>query len=321
MSGAEKGLSLAAAQGSELLSTYGLAILATSALRGGDLATAMRHVHGFQDRMARHGPGYGRTRCLVTAARLAEARQDTGSAAELAARLNACLRDRPSVLLDDLTAPGWLVRFALARGNREHAEAACAAAGELAAGNAGFGGVTAAAAHARGLLDHDTGALRQAAEESPDPWARASAAEDLGVLLIGRQDFGEAGRRLEDSLAGYEQTASLRDGRRVRRRLRGIGIRHRHFACAKRPKSGWMSLTDTERAVSDLVAKGLTNQQIATEMFLSTHTVAFHLRQVFRKLDIGSRVDLARVFTEQSQMAGHGAGAPGNAPPGKARVR
>ena len=321
VAGAEKGLSLAAAQGSELLSTYGLAILATSALRAGDLATAMRHVHSFQDRMARHGPGYGRTRCLVTAARLAEARQDTDSATELAARLNACLRSRPSVLLDDLTAPGWLVRFALARGNREHAEAACAAAGELAAGNAGFGGVTAAAAHARGLLDHDTGALRQAAEESPDPWARASAAEDLGVLLIGRQDFGEAGRRLEDSLAGYEQTASLRDGRRVRRRLRGIGIRRRHLAHAKRPKSGWMSLTDTERAVSDLVAKGLTNQQIATEMFLSTHTVAFHLRQVFRKLDIGSRVNLARVFTEQSQMAGHGAGAPGNAPPGKARVR
>ena len=56
--------------------------------------------------------------------------------------------------------------------------------------------------------------------------------------------------------------------------------------------------------MSDLVAKGLTNQQIAGEMFLSTHTVAFHLRQVFRKLDISSRVDLARVFTEQAQLAG-----------------
>jgi len=40
---------------------------------------------------------------------------------------------------------------------------------------------------------------------------------------------------------------------------------------------GWTSLTDTEGAVSDLVAKGLTNQQIASEMFLSTHTVALVL--------------------------------------------
>ena len=151
----------------------------------------------------------------------------------------------------------------------------------------------------------------RAAEGSPDPWARASAAEDLGVLLIGRRDFEEAGRRLEDSLAGYDQTAALRDGRRVRRRLRGIGIRRRHFTHAKRPKTGWTSLTDTERAVSDLVAKGLTNQQIATEMFLSTHTVAFHLRQVFRKLDIGSRVDLARVFTEQARLASEGMGSLG----------
>lgn len=132
------------------------------------------------------------------------------------------------------------------------------------------------------------------------------------MLLIGRHDFAEAGRRLEDSLAGYDQAAALRDSRRVRRRLRGIGIRRRHFTHATRPKSGWISLTDTERAVSDLVAKGLTNQQIAAEMFLSTHTVAFHLRQVFRKLDIGSRVDLARVCTEQAQTAGVPAGnAPG----------
>ena len=45
-------------------------------------------------------------------------------------------------------------------------------------------------------------ALRRAAEGGSGPWARASAAEDLGGLLIGRHDFVEAGRRLEDSLAG-----------------------------------------------------------------------------------------------------------------------
>jgi DNA-binding CsgD family transcriptional regulator len=320
VAGAQQGLTLAATRESELLSAYGLTVLATSALRGGDLSAAVQYVRSFQDRMTRHGPGYGQTRCLVVEAQLAEARQDADRAAELVSRLQSCLRHRPSVLAGDLTASGWLVRFALAQGNREDAEAVCAAAAELVAGSPGLAGVRAAAAHARGLLDQDAGALDRAAGDSPDPWARASAAEDLGVLLVGREDFEEAGRRLEDSLAGYDQTAALRDGRRVRRRLRGIGIRRRHFTHAKRPKTGWTSLTDTERAVSDLVAKGLTNQQIATEMFLSTHTVAFHLRQVFRKLDISSRVDLARVFTEQAQLASPATGPSANGRPPRERA-
>jgi DNA-binding CsgD family transcriptional regulator len=54
-------------------------------------------------------------------------------------------------------------------------------------------------------------------------------------------------------------------------------------------------LTETERSVAELVAEGLTNQQVATRMFLSRHTIDFHLRHVFRKLDVDSRVLLARV--------------------------
>jgi DNA-binding CsgD family transcriptional regulator len=66
-----------------------------------------------------------------------------------------------------------------------------------------------------------------------------------------------------------------------------------------RPVCGWESLTDTEHNVADLVAQGLTNRQVAGRMFLSPHTIDFHLRQIFRKLDISSRVDLTRQVVER----------------------
>lgn len=301
---AAAGLRLAAARGTQLFSLASLSLLATTALRAGDLRTAARHVTRFQERLSEHGPCFGLTRCLLVAAQVAEVRGDAGTADQRAARLYSMVARRPGALLDDLTASAWLVRFALSRSDTRHAEQIADAAARLAADNPDFAYVRAAAAHARGLVDRDPTALSIAAAGCRDPWARASAAEDLGILLTKRQDRPRATRLLEDSLAGYDRVAALRDTRRVRHRLRELGVRRRHYTCADRPASGWASLTDTEHAVCGLVAQGLTNQGIANEMFLSTHTIAFHLRQVFRKLDIRSRVDLAREFTEHSQAAG-----------------
>ncbi|WP_371402690.1 LuxR C-terminal-related transcriptional regulator [Kribbella sp. NBC_00662] len=67
--------------------------------------------------------------------------------------------------------------------------------------------------------------------------------------------------------------------------------------CAGRPQPAteeWDVLTDGERAVAELVAQGLTNREVAARMFLSPHTVSFHLRKVYRKLGIRSRVELTR---------------------------
>ena len=81
---------------------------------------------------------------------------------------------------------------------------------------------------------------------------------------------------------------------------RELGVSRRYRASsAVRPVSGWASLTDTECAASQLVAQGLNNQQIANRMYISIHTVACHLRHVFRKLNIGSRVELALIVIEQ----------------------
>jgi transcriptional regulator of acetoin/glycerol metabolism len=61
------------------------------------------------------------------------------------------------------------------------------------------------------------------------------------------------------------------------------------------PVPGWADLTDTQRMVAELVSDGLTNRGVGARLFLSPHTVDFHLRQIYRRLGVRSRVELARL--------------------------
>jgi DNA-binding CsgD family transcriptional regulator len=58
--------------------------------------------------------------------------------------------------------------------------------------------------------------------------------------------------------------------------------------------SGLGALTGRELEVVELVVDRRTNPEIAAELFLSLKTVETHLRNVFRKLDVSTRVELAR---------------------------
>ncbi len=60
--------------------------------------------------------------------------------------------------------------------------------------------------------------------------------------------------------------------------------------------SRWSSLTEAERTIAHEVARGLTNREAAVLLFLSPHTVDYHLRQIYRKLAVQSRVEMARVL-------------------------
>ena len=62
----------------------------------------------------------------------------------------------------------------------------------------------------------------------------------------------------------------------------------------------WASLTDAERSVAEVVAAGFTNREAAAQLFISPHTVDYHLRHIFRKLDIDSRIQLARIVEQTS---------------------
>jgi DNA-binding CsgD family transcriptional regulator len=73
--------------------------------------------------------------------------------------------------------------------------------------------------------------------------------------------------------------------------LRATGARPRRAAF-----SGVDSLTPAELRVARLAAEGLTNREIAQELFVTAKTVQTHLSSVYRKLDAGSRQELPRLL-------------------------
>jgi DNA-binding CsgD family transcriptional regulator len=81
-------------------------------------------------------------------------------------------------------------------------------------------------------------------------------------------------------------------------RLRSVEATHTATAVNRSPL-GWESLTATERTLASIVGQGLTNREAAARVFVSPHTVDSHLRHIFRKLDIHSRVELAALVAKR----------------------
>jgi DNA-binding CsgD family transcriptional regulator/tetratricopeptide (TPR) repeat protein len=275
-----------------------LSVLTDASLRRGEIGEAGRpDQSGSQPFSGRMVMGES-THCLIEA-QVEEAR---GGAAEAMNSLSEVYDHLPMhrrVLVEEPAAAAWMVRVALASSDWDRAEAVVACAEQLAEENSEFLSIAASAGHARALLDQDPERLREAARCHVHPWASASASEDAGILFARRGDSQGAEALLQEALARYEEAGAEFDLARVRSRLRKLGVRRRHWCRSERPATGWGSLTETEERVASLVAEGLTNVKVAERMFLSRHTVDFHLRQVFRKLQVCSRVELTRLALER----------------------
>jgi DNA-binding CsgD family transcriptional regulator len=202
----------------------------------------------------------------------------------------------------DLADEPQMVRIAVAVGDRELAESAVADANRRAELCPDVPSLAAIAAHACGLVDGDIDKLSEAVslfERSPRALARAAALEDLGLA---QQEQGAADSgvdALTKALVLFTRAGATQDAARLRSRLRALGIRRR-VATAEKPATGWAAMTKSELAVAQLVANGLTNREVAERLFVSPHTVNTHLRQVFAKLEVNSRVDLTRLATERN---------------------
>jgi DNA-binding CsgD family transcriptional regulator len=277
--------------------TVAICLLARIALRRGDLPEC----ESWLDQLptADPGPPPGRLSVVrgVMRALAAAQRADPDTALAPITWLYDSISEHKWLLLSEPDVAPSLVRLALAAGDQQRAGLVTAEADHLGRSNKEFSCVAASGKHAAGLMFEDAGLLNAAVQAQPDPWARASAAEDLaGLLLAGNTSTNEAIAYFDLAHQDYSQVGAKRDMARVRQRLRSLGVARRNPGGPReRQVDGWASLTETEAGIAELVARGLTNQQIAEQSFISKHTVAFHLRQIFRKLGVTSRVELARL--------------------------
>jgi DNA-binding CsgD family transcriptional regulator len=203
----------------------------------------------------------------------------------------------------DISDEVVMARVALATKDDELAQMALVNSQRRAKLSRGVASIAASAAQVRGLLEPSHADLSEAVdllEQTPWQLELAAALEDLGVARIptARDAAIEV---LGRSLALFTELGATWDARRVRSRLRNLGVRRR-VVTAEPATRGWVALTPSEIAVARLVADGLTNREVADRLFLSPHTVVSHLRHVFAKLGINSRVELARRARE-NEMA------------------
>lgn len=198
-----------------------------------------------------------------------------------------------------------LVRIAAATADEELADRVIDLAKRRSKLNQNIASMRAIADQAEGIWHESVESLNSAVtdlEGGPRPLAHASALEDLGRVLLKRGDTSEAIAAFDRALTICGGAGASWDAARLRGRLRRLGVR-RGSPRSDRPKYGLASLTETESAVARLAAEGQSNREIADRLFISPHTVNTHLRHIFDKLGIRSRVALIRVFNERDHAS------------------
>jgi DNA-binding CsgD family transcriptional regulator len=202
----------------------------------------------------------------------------------------------PSVIQSDPDLVEVYVRL----GRREQAEQVLARYEEQAATTAAPNWLEAAAARCRGLLaadDEFDGHFQRALTwhaNIPCPLDQARTELCWGERLRRAGRRIDARQHLKAALAAFEASGARPWAARARSELAATGAHAR----PRKPTPG-EQLTPQEYQIAALVAEGATNKEAAAGLFLSTKTIEFHLRNVYLKLGVRSRTELASRFTRQ----------------------
>jgi DNA-binding CsgD family transcriptional regulator len=202
---------------------------------------------------------------------------------------------------------GLFFQVGIAAGDGAFADSCLDVAEANAAGNPGVASFEGVALNLRGLGKQDLDILAEAVQvldRSPRPVLRAVGAESYGRALLAADRRSEALAQLDRAWDEYHHMGARAFRGDVQRAMRQAGARRTKWCTAAAlPATGWASLTDAERRVATLISEGHTNKSAASALGVSINTVGTHLRAVFAKLGVQSRVQLANRFASYASKA------------------
>jgi DNA-binding CsgD family transcriptional regulator len=269
-----------------------LGIAAVICFHRGEIAAARRHLAAAVPQAERIG---NRVLSSLALARSLD-RELAGALPEALAVLTAVITGNTEELdeIEELLADA--VRLATAIGDLGTARTIAGHAAALAA-DSEIPHRQANALYCRSLLDHDASGLLAAAERYCDagwPLLRAKALEAAAGEFVRAGDRDQARAAFVQAVEIYASLGAAADVARLQARFRAHGIRRGPRAKHRQARSGWDSLTPAEAKIAELVRGGLSNPEIAAKLLLSRRTVATHVSHILKKLDVHSRIDIAR---------------------------
>jgi DNA-binding CsgD family transcriptional regulator len=198
-----------------------------------------------------------------------------------------------------------LFSIGLISGAKNISERTVEFADEGARRNPGVATLNGLALNLRGLLSRDLGMVAESVKvlaHSPRPILRAAAAENYGrvLLAVGERESGLD--NLDAAWDLYDRIGALSPRARVQRMMRDAGARRPKWV-GDHTEAGKVALTEAERRVAYLIANGHTNKSTAKSLGISINTVGTHLRSIYAKLGVQSRVQLTNALRELGEIA------------------